>query len=118
MKKVNQVTPQKNIDISVQAISKVVGDTIISSYGIAGIVAKNSKENEILNIKDFNKGIIVKIDEKTKKYSVDVYILTVYPTKITEVIFEVQKKVKYVLEQTFAVKFREVNVFVEGLSTF
>jgi uncharacterized alkaline shock family protein YloU len=35
--------------------------------------------------------------------------------KITEIVSEVQKKVIYVLEKTFQIPFKQVNVFVQDI---
>ena len=46
---------------------------------------------------------------------VDIYIFVGYGIKISEVVFEVQKKVKYVLERTLDVRVEAVNVYVQGI---
>jgi uncharacterized alkaline shock family protein YloU len=37
--------------------------------------------------------------------------------KMTEIITEVQKKVKYDLEKKFIVKFKAVNVYIQSIKT-
>ena len=43
------------------------------------------------------------------------YIIVGSNLKITEIVSEVQKRVKYELEKTFGIKFRSVNVYVLGV---
>ena len=45
----------------------------------------------------------------------NVYIIVGYGVKISEVVYEVQKKVKYVLETTLDVDIEAVNVFVQSI---
>ena len=118
MNKIDKPTEYGGIDISINAISNVVGEAVTSSYGVAGIVNKNYKYGDPILDKDLYKnGIRVICDKKKAIYDVDIHILIVYPSKVTEVISEVQKKVKYVLEETFSLKFNSVNIFVEGLKS-
>ena len=56
---------------------------------------------ELLKKDNFSKGIIAK--EGLTGLIVDIYIFVGYGIKISEVVFEVQKKVKYVLERTLDV---------------
>ena len=48
-------------------------------------------------------------------YKRQVYIIVGYGVKISEVVYEVQKKVKYVLETTLDVDIEAVNVFVQSI---
>ena len=43
------------------------------------------------------------------------YIIVSYGVRITEVVSEVQKKVKYVLEKTLNRKFNTINVYVQDI---
>lgn len=115
MKQVNKTTSYGSIDISKEAIAKIVGDEVCSSYGIAGLVDKNSKSNEmtILASDQYKKAISIK--ENNGNYEIDVHVGIIFPAKVTEILNEVQKKVKYVLEKTFAIKFNKISLYVDGL---
>ena len=45
----------------------------------------------------------------------DLYIVIGFGVKVSEVVSEVQKKVKYVLEKTLEQDFAAVNVYVQGV---
>ena len=45
----------------------------------------------------------------------DLYIVVSHGVKISEVVNEVQKKVKYVLEKTLEIEFDAVNIYVQGV---
>ena len=59
MKNLNKTTSYGSIDISKDAIAKIVGDEICSSYGVAGLVDKNLANNkmEILPSEKYRKAI-------------------------------------------------------------
>ena len=109
-------TPYGGINISMEAIGAVAGSSAVECYGVVGMSSKNSTtENsyEVLKKENFYKGVIPR---KSKDgYEVDLYIVVAFGVKITEVIVEVQKKVKYVLETTFDIKFKSTNVYVQGV---
>ena len=53
---------------------------------------------------------------KTKKgYEISVYIFGVYGVKLSEVLSEVQKRVKYELQKTFGIPLAAVNVYVQDV---
>ena len=45
----------------------------------------------------------------------DLYIIALHGIKLHEVVYEAQKRVKYVLEKTLEVKCSHVNIFVQGV---
>ena len=45
----------------------------------------------------------------------DLYIIALQGIKLSEVVNEAQKRVKYVLEKTLEVKCLEVNIYVQGV---
>ena len=48
---------------------------------------------------------------------IDLYIIVSFGVRISEVVQEAQKKVKYVLEKTLSQDIAAVNVFVQGVRT-
>ncbi len=113
---IDKQTPYGGINISMEAIGTVAGAAATECYGVVGMSSKNSLReniNELLKAENYYKGVNPR---KTKDgYEVDIYIIVAYGVKITEVVAEVQKKVKYVLEKTFDIKFKAINVYVQGL---
>ena len=111
-------TPLGQINISLTAISPVAANAALSSYGVIGIAEKTLlREPSIkpLKVKDYNKGVFV--SKRKDAFVVDLYLVCAYGVKITEIITEVQKKVKYDLEKKFAVSFKAVNVFIQAIKT-
>ena len=109
-------TPYGGIDISQEAIASVVGKAVCDCYGVVGIARKTivpGKTDGILQPEDYAKGIRAK--EGKQGYEIDVYLYLCFGVKIPEILSEVQKEVKYVLQQTFEIRLHAVNVFVQDM---
>ena len=65
--------------------------------------------------KNLAKGIKVEIDEKNAK--IDVNIIVEYGSRIPDVAFEIQTRVKKAVESMTGLKVEEVNVHVQGVDT-
>ncbi len=91
------------------AVSEVPGVSSMSG-GFAGGIS------EVLSgKKNLAKGIKVEADEKTAK--IDVNINVEYGTRIPDVAFEIQNRVKKAVESMTGLKVEEVNVHVQGVNT-
>ena len=113
---IQKETELGNIKISEDAIATLAGGVVTESYGVVGMASQKLLKDglaELLGKENYAKGIVVR--ETDKQLELDLYIIVGYGIKITEVVYEVQKKVKYVLEKTLEVKFKSVNVFVQGV---
>lgn len=105
-----------HVSISDDVISTVAGGTVVSCYGIIGMASKNQVKDgiiEILGKENYSKGIVVKQDED--KLVIDLYIIVMYGTKISEIASNVQSSVKYQIEKTLGAKVNEVNIFIQGI---
>ena len=104
------------IHISNEAIASLVADSTLECYGVVGIASKGDIKEKIYKLltkKEYSKGIFASQDKN--EVIVSLYIVVAFGCKVTEVLNEVQKRVKYVLEKTFECKVREVNVYVQAL---
>lgn len=113
---IDKQTPYGGINISMEAIGAVAGSAAMEVYGVVGMSSKDSLReniNDLLKADSFYKGVTPR--KGKDGYEVDIYVVVAYGVKITEVVAEVQKKVKYVLEKTFDIKFKAINVYVQGL---
>jgi uncharacterized alkaline shock family protein YloU len=113
---IQKETELGNIKISEDAIATLAGGVVTESYGVVGMASQKLLKDglaELLGKENYSKGIVVR--ETDKQLELDLYIIVGYGIKITEVVYEVQKKVKYVLEKTLEVKFKSVNVYVQGV---
>ena len=105
-----------HVSISDDVIASVAGGAAVSCYGIIGMASKNQVKDgitEILRKENYAKGIVVKKDEE--KLVIDLYIIVMYGTKISEIANNVQSSVKYKIEKTLGVKVNEVNIYIQGI---
>ena len=105
-----------HVSISDDVIASVAGGAAVSCYGIIGMASKNQVKDgitEILGKENYSKGIKVKKDEG--KLIIDLYIIVMYGTKISEIANNVQSSVKYQIEKTLGVKVDEINIYIQGI---
>ena len=104
------------INITNEAVASITADAVLSCYGVVGIAKKSALHevlSEVLKSKSFSQGIFVKQDKKN--IDIDVYVYISFDVKITEVLCEIQKRVRYVVEKSFDIKVKKVNVFAQGI---
>ena len=104
------------IDITNDVIAQVVGEATIECYGIVGMASRHQIRDgltEILRKENYSRGVIVRnIGEETH---IDMYVIIGYGTKISEVAYQVQSKVKYTLKKSVGMAVESVNIFVQGV---
>lgn len=109
-------TNMGSITISLDVVSTVTGGAATECYGVVGMASQKKLKDgfhELLGKENYSKGIEVK--DGDTGLILDVYIIVGYGVKITEVIHEVQKKVKYVVETTLDLHVESVNIFVQSI---
>ncbi len=105
-----------NINISEEAIATLTGGIVTECYGVVGMASKKILRDglaELLGKENYSKGIVVR--KKAGALELDVFVVVGYGTKISEVVSEVQKKIKYMLEKTLQIELNSVNVYVQGV---
>ncbi len=105
------------IEISNEALANVVGNATTECYGVVGMASKNLVKDGIavvLGKENYSKGVTLRVDEENKLI-VDLYIIVGMGVKISEVCLEIQKKVNYVIQQTFGEPVEQINIFVQGI---
>ena len=105
-----------NVSISMEAIAAIAGNAATECYGVVGMASKNTIRDgiaELLGKDNYSRGVFAK--KRNHGIEIDMYIIVSYGVRITEVVSEVQKKVKYVLEKTLNRKFNTINVFVQDI---
>lgn len=109
-------TKYGEISLTNEVIATVVGGAATDNYGVVGMASKSQiRDNisEILKRENFSKGVIVR--QEGEGVAVDVYIIVLYGTKISEICRNVQIQVKYNLETMLGFAAGTVNVFVQGV---
>lgn len=103
------------IDISLEAISSSASNVASQCYGVVEMASKNTfNESNYFRKSNIKNGVATR-KNKANAYEIDLFIIVAYGVRITEVVTEVQKKVKYDLERKFNIKFKAINVYVQGI---
>ena len=113
---INKSTAYGNISISLDAIASLAGGAITESYGVVGMASQNTVRDgwaELLKKENYARGVVV--TQQEDGIILDLYIIALQGIKITEVVLEAQKRVKYEVEKTLEIKCKEVNITVQGV---
>jgi uncharacterized alkaline shock family protein YloU len=113
---IERSTSLGNINISEEAIATLAGGVVSECYGVVGMASQKVLKDglaELLKKENYSRGVVVRKTETG--YELDLYIVISFGVKITEVVAEVQKKVKYMLEKTLEQDFDKINIFVQGV---
>ena len=114
---VEKITDFGSINIANEAIASLAGGVVTESYGVVGMASRNILRDgiaELLNKENYAKGVNVRVTNVGLE--IDVYIIVSFGVRISEVVSEVQKNIKYTLEKTLQQDISAVNVFVQGVS--
>ena len=112
----NEEAVSEEIQIADEVISIIAGKAVSEVSGVAGMAGGFAGGiSEVLSgKKNLAKGIKVEVGEKETK--IDVNIIVEYGTRIPDVAYEIQTKVKKAVETMTGLKVVEVNVHVQGVN--
>lgn len=105
-----------DVNLSIDVIAGIAGGAATECYGVVGMASKRMMKDgfyALLRKENYSKGIITSTGETG--IIVDLYIIVGLGIKLSEIVYEVQKKVKYVLEQTLDIDVEAVNVYVQSV---
>ncbi len=111
------VTSDSSVVISEEVVSVIAGIAVSEVPGVvdtAGGFAGGISE-VLSGKKKLSKGIKVEVGEKETK--IDVNIIVEYGTRIPDIAFEIQSKVKKSVKEMTGLDVLEVNVHVQGVKT-
>ena len=110
-------TENEGIQISNDVIAVISGVAVSEVQGVSSMAGGFAGGiSEVLSgKKNLAKGI--KVDKDENKVKIDVNIIVEYGTRIPDVAFEIQNRVKTSVENMTGLKVEEVNVHVQGVNT-
>lgn len=110
-------TENEGIQISNDVVAVVAGVAVSEVPGVSGMAGGFAGGiTEVLSgKKNLAKGIKVDINEN--KVKIDVNIIVEYGSRIPDVAFEIQNRVKKAVEGMTGLNVEEVNVHVQGVDT-
>ena len=105
------------IKISNDVVAVIAGVAVSEVQGVASMAGGFAGGiSEVLSgKKNMAKGI--KVDKTDNKAKIDVNIIVEYGSRIPDVAFEIQNRVKKSVENMTGLKVAEVNVHVQGVKT-
>ena len=113
---VEKTTNYGTINVSEEAVANLAGSLITECYGVVGMASKQVLRDgwtELLKKENYSRGVVVRKGENGLE--IDLYIIVSFGVRISEVVQEAQKKVKYMLEKSLSEPIADVNVFVQGV---
>ena len=110
-------TENEGIKISDDVVAVIAGVAVSEVQGVASMAGgfAGGISEVFSGKKNMAKGIKVDVTENTAK--IDVNIIVEYGSRIPDVAFEIQNRVKKAVENMTGLKVEEVNVHVQGVNT-
>lgn len=110
-------TENEGIQISNDVIAVIAGVAVSEVPGVSGMAGgfAGGISEVFSGKKNLAKGI--KVDATETEAKIDVNIIVEYGTRIPDVAFEIQNRVKKTVENMTGLKVEEVNVHVQGVNT-
>ena len=112
-----EIEENEGIEISGDVIAVIAGVAVSEVQGVASMSGGFAGGiTEVLSgKKNLAKGI--KVDKTDDTVKIDVNIIVEYGSRIPDVAFEIQNRVKKSVENMTGLKVEEVNVHVQGVNT-
>lgn len=108
-------TEVNGIKIAEDVVAKIAG---IAASEVKGVFSMNGGIaggiSEMFGKKSFSKGVKAQVTEKDA--TLDLYIIVEYGSRIPDIAFEIQNKVKTAVENMTGLKVLEVNIHVQGVN--
>ena len=104
------------ISVTEDAVASLAGGVITECYGVVGMASKKLFRDgwaEALRKENYSRGVVVRRTDDGLE--IDLYIIVSFGVRISEVVQEAQKKVKYVLQKSLSEDIASVNVYVQGV---
>lgn len=108
-------TEVNGIKIAEDVVAKIAG---IAASEVKGVFSMNGGIaggiSEMFGKKSFSKGVKAQVTEKDT--TLDLFIIVEYGTRIPDIAWEIQNKVKTAVENMTGLKVLEVNIHVQGVN--
>lgn len=118
-KKVEELKPedqiQDDLEISPEVVATIAGVAISEVIGANRITGFFDNLAEAFKTKN-KEGKGIRVEIKENKCKIDANIIVDFGTRIPEVAFEIQTRVKKSVEAMTGLEVREVNVHVQGIN--
>lgn len=109
-------TEINGIKISEEVVAQIAGKAASEVSGVAGMSGGivGGLSEMLGGKKNFSKGVKVQVGEK--ETTIDLFIIVEYGARIPDIAWEIQNKVKTVVESMTGLKVVDINIHVQGLN--
>lgn len=109
-------TEINGIKISEEVVAQIAGKAASEVSGVAGMSGGivGGLSEMLGGKKNFSKGVKVQVGEK--ETTIDLFIIVEYGARIPDIAWEIQNKVKNVVESMTGLKVVDINIHVQGLN--
>ncbi len=107
----------KTINFTLADIAKEAELSATQCYGVIDLFKNDLANDDLIERlkKNGPNGAVAR--KKKDGYEIDLYLVLSFGVRLTEVVVEIQKKVKYDLEKIFKVHFNAINIYVQGVKS-
>jgi len=109
-------TEHGKVSVSDEVIATLAGSAALDCYGLVGMSSRKQLKDgiaELLGRDNFTRGVEVR--QEDGKTVIDLHIIVMYGTKISEVAHNIQTKVRYVLNDVLGLHVDRINIIVQGV---
>jgi len=105
-----------SIELQEDILKTLAGAAAIECYGVVGMASQHIFRDgiaELLGQENYQKGISIQVIDGM--VHVDLFVIISFGVRVSEIIREIQKKVKYDLETALKITVESVDVFVQDV---
>ncbi len=110
-----QETNLGKIEISPTAIASLATKAVLKCYGVVGMASPDRRYGLVTLFRRNNYRRGVKVQLVEDQIIIDLYVITEYGMRISEVTHNIMSNVKFSVEKALGVPVSQVNVHVQGL---
>ena len=104
------------ITLSETYLSKLIGNEVVSCFGVAGMVPSNSRQKFLGKFsKEEKVDTGIKVIGNTDSISVELHIIVIFGMNISAISQSITEKVKYVVKEATGIEVDKVTVKVDGI---
>ena len=115
---IRQNNENGSVNVSTNVYTDIAGNAASNCFGVKGMAARSVKDGvyHLLRVESASKGVRVEFHEDDT-ISIDLHIMVDHGVNLNAVGESIISEVRYVVESTTGTKVRNVNVFIDSMST-
>lgn len=104
------------INLSETYLSKLIGNEVVSCFGVVGMVPSNSKQRIFSKFsKEEQVDTGIRVYGNSDNLSIELHIVVVFGMNISAIAQSITEKVKYVVKEATGIEVQKVTVKVDGI---